>query len=106
MRRESHVRFCESAGVRFPRATRLVLSIKAECLDRIVPLDKAHLRAAVSAFAQHYHEERPHQGLGNELIASKTTSNGTARYTAMSGLAACSSSTTVRLHSPMGQVYA
>jgi putative transposase len=21
-----------------------------------------------------YHEERPHQGLGNELIASKTTS--------------------------------
>lgn len=24
-----------------------------------------------------YHEERPHQGLGNELIAPKTTSIGT-----------------------------
>jgi putative transposase len=25
----------------------------------------------------HYHEERPHQGLGNELIARKTTVIGT-----------------------------
>ena len=25
----------------------------------------------------HYHEERPHQGLGNELIAPKTTVIGT-----------------------------
>ena len=25
----------------------------------------------------HYHEERPHQGLGNELIAPKTTLFGT-----------------------------
>ena len=37
MRRESHVRFCESAGVRFPRATRLVRSIKQECLSRVIP---------------------------------------------------------------------
>jgi putative transposase len=28
---------------------------------------------------QHYHEERPHQGLGNELIAPKTTTMGTGR---------------------------
>jgi hypothetical protein len=35
MRRESHVRFWESAGVRFPRATRLVRSIKEEYLDRV-----------------------------------------------------------------------
>jgi putative transposase len=26
---------------------------------------------------ERYHEERPHQGLGNELIAPKTTSIGT-----------------------------
>ena len=38
MRRESHVRFSEGAGVRFPRATRLIESVKAECLDRIVLL--------------------------------------------------------------------
>ena len=30
MRRESHVRFCERARVRFPRATRLVLGFEHE----------------------------------------------------------------------------
>ena len=37
MRRESHVRFCEGGGVRFPSATRLVRSIKEECLNRLIP---------------------------------------------------------------------
>jgi len=49
-------------------------SVKSECLHRILPLGEKHLRAAVHAFVDHYHEERPHQGLGNELIAPKTTS--------------------------------
>jgi hypothetical protein len=39
-----------------------------------VPLGEKHLRAAVRAFVDHYHEERPHQGLSNELIAPKTAS--------------------------------
>src|SRR5258707_349209 len=52
-------------------AERFVGSAKSECLERIVPLGEEHLRAAVRAFVQHYHEERPHQGLGNELIAPK-----------------------------------
>jgi hypothetical protein len=43
----------------------------------MVLLGEPHLRAAVRAFVQHYHEGRPHQGLGNELIAPKTTSIGT-----------------------------
>ena len=30
MRRESHVRFCEGAGVKFPRATRLVIVCELE----------------------------------------------------------------------------
>ena len=57
-------------------AERFVLSVKSECLDRIVPLGEAHLRAAVRAFVHHYHEERPHQGLGNELVIPKTTVTG------------------------------
>ena len=77
-------------------AERFVWSAKSECLDRIVPLGEAHLRAAVRAFVDHYHEERPHQGLGNELIAPKTTSTGWARSSAVSGSAACSSSTIAR----------
>jgi putative transposase len=57
-------------------AERFVESIKSECLDRIVPLGETHLRAAIRAFMDHYHEERPHQGLGNKLIAPTTASPG------------------------------
>ena len=57
-------------------AERFVGSVKSECLDRIVPLGERHLRAAVHAFMDHYHEERPHQGLGNELIAPMTAAGG------------------------------
>jgi putative transposase len=57
-------------------AERFVGSIKSECLDRIVPLGEKHLRATVSAFMTHYHEERPHQGLGNQLISPATRSIG------------------------------
>ena len=62
-------------------AERFVGSAKSECLARIVPLGEGHLRAAIRAFVQHYHEERPHQGLGNELIAPKPTSIGTGPVT-------------------------
>src|SRR5262245_55550756 len=57
-------------------AERFVRTVKSECLDRIVPLGENHLRAAVRALMDHYHEERPHQGFANELIAPKTTSLG------------------------------
>src|SRR5262245_27107282 len=57
-------------------AGRFVGSVKSECLDRIVPLGETHLRAAIRAFVEHYHEERPHQSLGNALIAPKITSCG------------------------------
>jgi len=58
-------------------AERFVLSAKSECLGRIVPLGEAHLRAAVREFVDHYHEERPHQGLGNKLIAAQAKGIGT-----------------------------
>ena len=68
MRRESHVRFCEGGGVRLPSATRLVRSVKDECLNRVVPLGEWHLRQTLHEFATLYHRERNHQGLANELI--------------------------------------
>jgi len=52
-------------------AERFVESIKSQCLERLVLLGEGHLRTAVRAFVVHYHEERPHQGLGNALIAPK-----------------------------------
>ena len=57
-------------------AERFVLSIKSECLDRIVPLGEGHLRRAVTEFVAHYHRERNHQGLENRLIEASTPANG------------------------------
>ena len=49
-------------------AERFVRSVKEECLDRIVPLGERHLQRTLQEFATHYHHERNHQGLRNELI--------------------------------------
>ena len=43
-------------------------SIKEECLSKVIPLGERHLRLTVAEFVAHYHGERNHQGLGNELI--------------------------------------
>jgi putative transposase len=45
-----------------------VQSIKSECLSGIVPLGERHLRRAVAEFIEHYHDERNHQGLENQLL--------------------------------------
>jgi transposase InsO family protein len=51
-----------------PHAERFVRSIKEECLSRMILLGERHLRRAVTEYGRHYHTERNHQGLGNELI--------------------------------------
>ena len=60
-------------------AERFVLSIRTECLDRIIPLGVGHLRRAVSEYVKHYHEERNHQGLENVLIDSPAAANDNGR---------------------------
>jgi putative transposase len=79
MRRESHVRFCEGGGVRLPSATRLVRSITEECLARVIPLGERHLRRTSAEFVAHYHAERNHQGIGNELIQPPGRADGQGR---------------------------
>jgi transposase InsO family protein len=49
-------------------AERFVRTIKESCLDRIILIGEASLRRALCEFAEHYHHERNHQGLGNRLI--------------------------------------
>jgi transposase InsO family protein len=69
--------FLEAAGTRVVRtppsapnrnayAERFIRSIKAECLDRVVPLGEWHLRYLLREFVTHYNAERNHQGIGNE----------------------------------------
>jgi len=47
---------------------RWVRSIKDECLGRMILFGERHLRLAINEYIAHYHGERAHQGLGNELI--------------------------------------
>ena len=60
---------------------RFVEFAKSECLARMVLLRDSHLQAAVRAFIDHYHEERPHHRLDNELIAPATAMIGTGPIT-------------------------
>ena len=49
-------------------AERFVLSIKSECLNRMIFFGEAQLRRSVAQFVEHYHHERNHQGLESRLI--------------------------------------
>jgi transposase InsO family protein len=71
--------FLEHEGVRIIRtpfrapncnayAERFVRSIKEECLERVILFEERHLRRTIAEFVAHYHTERNHQGIGNELI--------------------------------------
>jgi len=47
---------------------RFMRSIKEECLDRMIFFGESSLRNAVREYLAHYHAERNHQGLENDLI--------------------------------------
>jgi putative transposase len=49
-------------------AERFVRSIREECLDRLIPIGERHFRWAISEYVAHYHRERNHQGIANQLI--------------------------------------
>lgn len=51
-----------------PYAERFVLSIKSECLDKMILFGEKHLRHVVSEYVSHYLTERPHRVLGRRII--------------------------------------
>src|SRR2546427_3757491 len=69
--------------VRAPRANalaeRVVRTLRNECLDHLVVVNEAHLRAVLGEFASYYNTERPHRGLHLEppLARSRGTPAGT-----------------------------
>ena len=54
-------------------AERFVRTIKESSLDRKILVGEGSLRRAICEFIAHYHRERNHQGLGNQLIAPVAT---------------------------------
>jgi len=49
-------------------AERFVRTIKESCLERLMLFGEGSVRRAAAEFAAHYHAERNHQGLDNQLI--------------------------------------
>ena len=47
---------------------RYMRSMKSECLERMIFFGEQSLRRAIAEFDAHYHAERNHQGLANNLI--------------------------------------
>jgi putative transposase len=59
-----------------------MLSIKSECLNRMMLFGETGLRQAVTSYIEHYRTERPHQGIGNEVIEGRTgASDGVVQCT-------------------------
>jgi putative transposase len=51
-------------------AERFIRSVKSECLSKLIPIGTFMLRRALREYMEHYHLERNHQGLDNNLIVS------------------------------------
>ncbi len=47
---------------------RFMRSLKSEALSRMIFFGEKSLRRAVVSYLRHYHAERNHQGLGNQII--------------------------------------
>ncbi len=54
-------------------AERFVRTIKESCLERMILFGEESLRRAIQEFVVHYHRERNHQGLDNQLIFPEPT---------------------------------
>src|SRR5712691_7644276 len=71
MRRESHVRFCEGAGVKFPRATRLVLLLELEEVE--YPVDPRDTRTLRRVRVRRLREAAHAADPGRVVVASPST---------------------------------
>ncbi len=50
-------------------------TMKSECLSKRIFFEEESLRRALTEFVEHYHHERNHQGLDNNIIDFKSTTN-------------------------------
>jgi len=48
-----------------PFAERYVQSVNSECLSHFMIFGEANLRHLLKSWSEHYHEDRPHQGIDN-----------------------------------------
>ena len=73
---------------------RFVRTIKSESLDRMLIFGERHLEYVIKEYMEHYHQERAHQGLDNEII--EPPPQGTGEIVCRERLGGLSESTTAR----------
>ena len=85
-------------------AERFVRSIKSEGLDRMIPFGERHFRRTIAEYVEHYHRERSHQGIENELIDGATaTTTQLGRIVGVSVSVGCSITTITRRDRRLGR---
>ena len=57
-----------------PYAERVIGSIRRECLDHVIVLNRAHLRRLLTIYSRYYHRSRTHLGLGKDAPDSRPVS--------------------------------
>ena len=60
-------------------AERFVRSVKEECLSKLIPIGPGMLERSLREYVNHYHRERNHQGVGNQLITPMTARHHVAQ---------------------------
>ena len=68
---------CGVAGLKLPARSpnlnahleRWIKGIREECLNHLILFSEGALRRAIENYVVHFHHERPHQGLGNKILA-------------------------------------
>jgi putative transposase len=69
---------------------RFIQSIQVECLDHFLVFGEKHFDYLVREYVEHYHTERPHQGLANRLVTGEPppalSAGGVACRTRLGGL--------------------
>jgi len=55
-------------------AERFVRSVKRECLDWFIIMEEKQVRKLVEEYVYYYNEQRPHQGIGQELPTGRRSS--------------------------------
>jgi putative transposase len=61
-----------------PYAERVIGSIRRECLDHVIVLNRAHLRRVLTAYSRYYHRSRTHLGLEKDAPDSRPVSAASA----------------------------
>ena len=46
----------------------VIQTLQVECLDHFLVFGEKHFDYLVREYVEHYHTERPHQGVGNQLV--------------------------------------